>query len=600
MKGSRFIRLMRLLVFFSTWGLFAAGAAAQEIKIIIIKPITDQKILPGSLEAAVQSVATPDQTAIRVRACRGEFEPASFVIRPSNLLSDLLIETTDLVAASGARIPRAEIDIRIVKCWYQAGTTRNKTGKLLVPELLLKDENLVKVDEVTQTNYLRVTLEGQTTLVDVSSETATFPTLATFQDAALLQPFSVPAGTNKQIWITLHVPANTAGDEYKGALYLKHGNQRLKTIPVVLHVSPFDLPAPMVDYGLYYRGRLSKGPVTEVTSEGKSPEQYTRELQNMKNHGVFYPVLYQIFNEMLGPALEIRRALGLPTDNLYALRVTTANMVRFDEEEIAALVQDIVRWKDMASQYGYRTLFIYGKDEAKGDALVAQRPAWEAAHAAGVKVFVAGYIGAVDLVGDLLDLVILSGGRVGYQPEEVAKWHQHGKKVFLYSYPQVGIEDPEIYRRNYGFGLVCNGYDGVMNYAYQHVFGGHIWNDFDHFGEKQSFRDHVFAYPTSDGLVDTVEWEGFREAVDDVRYYSALFENAGPGVQPTVCGWAAAGEDPDDIRAKIATAILDPDLGEPDSLIPIPKKLRKQSRRRDIRDGHGSPLKPLPVKGTIP
>ena len=55
-----------------------------------------------------------------------------------------------------------------------------------------------------------------------------------------------------------------------------------------------------------------------------------------------------------------------------------------------------------------------------------------------------------------------------------------------------------------------------MNYAYQHAFGD-IWNDFDH----PKYRDHVFAYPVSNGLISTVQWEGFREAADDIRYLTA-------------------------------------------------------------------------------
>jgi hypothetical protein len=61
-----------------------------------------------------------------------------------------------------------------------------------------------------------------------------------------------------------------------------------------------------------------------------------------------------------------------------------------------------------------------------------------------------------------------------------------------------------------------------MPYAYQHGFGN-IWNDFDH----PEFRDHVFAYPTTNGLVSTVQWEGFRSAVDDVRYLSTLLALGG-------------------------------------------------------------------------
>ena len=59
------------------------------------------------------------------------------------------------------------------------------------------------------------------------------------------------------------------------------------------------------------------------------------------------------------------------------------------------------------------------------------------------------------------------------------------------------------------------GYDGAMNFAYQHAYGPSIWNDFD--SASTHYRDHVFAYPTTDGVIDTIEWEGWREGVDDTR-----------------------------------------------------------------------------------
>ena len=34
----------------------------------------------------------------------------------------------------------------------------------------------------------------------------------------------------------------------------------------------------------------------------------------------------------------------------------------------------------------------------------------------------------------------------------------------------------------------------------------------------------MFTYPTSDGVIDTVQWEGFREGVDDTRYLATLLD----------------------------------------------------------------------------
>ena len=40
--------------------------------------------------------------------------------------------------------------------------------------------------------------------------------------------------------------------------------------------------------------------------------------------------------------------------------------------------------------------------------------------------------------------------------------------------------------------------------------------------DHPKYRDHNLTYPTADGVIDTLAWEGFREAVDDVRYLTTL------------------------------------------------------------------------------
>ena len=32
------------------------------------------------------------------------------------------------------------------------------------------------------------------------------------------------------------------------------------------------------------------------------------------------------------------------------------------------------------------------------------------------------------------------------------------------------------------------------------------------------------AYPTVDGVIDTLQWEGYREGVDDTRYLATLLD----------------------------------------------------------------------------
>ena len=101
--------------------------------------------------------------------------------------------------------------------------------------------------------------------------------------------------------------------------------------------------------------------------------------------------------------------------------------------------------------------------------------------------------------------------------EEAAKWHSVGHKIWCYGNPQSGVEDPQAYRRNFGLLLWQNDYDGAATFAYVFPFGS-PWNDFD----DPTYRDHLFVYPTINGIIDTIAWEGYREGVDDVRYVTTL------------------------------------------------------------------------------
>ncbi len=528
-----------------------AATPTLPVQVYIIKPVTSQKILPNTPVSAFPLAGNTGNDTIRISACRGEFEPASFVIRPTVNVTGVMIDVTDLKDSNGNTIPKSRVDIRLVKCWYQAGikSIEKEGGKFLVPELLLKDDSLVKVDQAAQMNYVRITVNGISQYIDITSPNAVFPADAEIHDAKVLQPFDAEANTNKQIWITIQVPKSAKSGVYKGRVTLKDGSQILGVTNIMLTVLPFDLKESVMDYGLYYIGKLRSGKVLVPNSEYKSEGQYAAELQNMKDHGVLYPTLYQYYDTMLGRSLSIRKKVGLPTDKLYALQVNPGS----DSNIVSSptLLNNIAKWKALASQYGFQNLYIYGKDEATGNALLSQRGVMYAAHTAGVKTFVACYKGAADAIGDLLDLPILSGY---YKPHEVKKWHQLGKKVFIYGYPQAGVEDAALYRRNYGLGALCNGYDGVMNYAYQREFG-QIWNDFDSYAKAFQYRDHVFAYPTSDGVIDTVQWEGFREAIKDVRYLTTLASVTNASAYDSLCGLFSANTDLDSLRLEVVDRI---------------------------------------------
>jgi hypothetical protein len=455
----------------------------------LVRPITDDKVLPDRFP--LRGVLG---TELRVAACAGEYEPASFALYASKGLKSVLVTPAD-ARCGDATIPASAVNVRLVKCWWQAGVgiadVRHPT---LTPELLLNDPDLVRVDHEKKRNALR----------DPEAP----------RDAKTLQPVSIPPRTTQQFWVTVHVPADARPGTYRGMLRLSAAAAPPMDLGLSIEVLPSRLEESPLQYSIYYRGRLTADGKGSISSEAKSPAQYLAEMRDLKAHGVTHPTCYQHFGELLDRAIELRKQAGLSLDPFYSLGIGTGAPAT--PEALEALKRRVRAGVEQVAKHGIRELFVYGMDEASGPRLKAERAAFQAVHEAGAKVFVACYSGAFALVGDLLDLAVLAHTP---RPSEAVRWHSVGHRAFCYANPQVGVEQPETYRRNFGLLLWKAGYDGACDYAYQHAFG-HVWDDFD----NRSYRDHVFAYPTVDGVVGTIQWEGFREGVDDVRYVATLLK----------------------------------------------------------------------------
>ena len=492
---SSFRRLLgRLEKAHSAHGSLAAYAEAYPSSpyiIWIIEPISNENVLPKKFP--VPGIVG---TGLSLSACPGEYEPASFAIYGFKALRDVTVTWGEAISGEFT-LPSSQIEVHIVKCWWQAGVgVADVKHPTLTPELLLKDADFVRVEDETKRNRLR---------------DAVAPT-----DANELQPVSIPAGETQQFWVTVHLPDETSPGTYTGQMTLRMQNAPEMVMPFRLEVNPFTLEQPALRYSIYYRGRLAEDLEGSIGSKWKSPRQYSAEMRNLKAHGITHPTCHQDFDnaQLLDRAIELRTRAGIAVDPFYTLGLQTRGYT--SPKQLAALKDHVRSGLAQVHRHGIKELYIYGIDEASGEVLKNERPSFRAAHEAGAKVFAACASGAFELVGDLLDLAVHNGP---FNPSEAKKWHSLEHSIFSYANPQVGVEEPETYRRNYGLALWKAGYDGAMNYAYQHNFGD-IYVDDDH----ETFRDHVFAYPTVDGVIDTIQWEGFREGVDDVRYLTTLLK----------------------------------------------------------------------------
>lgn len=489
------------------------------------KPMSSRWILP---EAPVQNIPFAG-CAIDIALAKGETESASFVIHANTDLKNVRISGIKFSDARAAENIRS--DLKLVKAWYQAGGAGKEIGrslisikantKVLTPELLVNDPDIVRVDTKSRENYLRTNDRGADQYIDVNSTKIIersvdhfFPDFQVY-DKDTLQPVSIQKGTNQQIWIKIGSNQKIASGTYAGKIAIASDDGALNThIPINIVVRNYELPESRLQYGIYYHGRLTSNKTPTVSSEYKTPSQLKLELSDILDHGITIPVIYQHQNDekLFMDYLRIMKSVGFSTTNLYLVYLNTSDART--ASQVQSLQNQIMKTKSIVREFDVNHLYIYGVDEAKGKDLLWQKPAWEMIHRIGEKTFAAGYEGTFEATGNLIDILIFAASPM---KAEAAKYHSIGRKIFSYSNPQSGVENPYIYRKNYGLMLWAADFDGAMLYAYQH-FMGEGWNDFDH----AAYRDHNFTYPTANGFVGTIGWEGVREAIDDVRYVALL------------------------------------------------------------------------------
>ncbi|MFA7229954.1 MAG: hypothetical protein WC071_01665 [Victivallaceae bacterium] len=488
--------------------------------IYVVNPVSSIKILPDSL-------VIPGKISknIEITACNGEFEPASFVVKSDINIDSLNVKTSDLKSDNNT-INAAFVDIKAVKCWYQAGSawyqiTQDKSQKALVPELLLNDNSLIKIDCDKKDNYVKLDMKDGTKYVNVKDIKKTTIDNFPVKDSPEFKPLSIPAGKASQIWITVKIPDEAKPGIYNGEISLFNSNTLMDKITIKVNVLPFKLLEPYLASSIYYLSRLNRkypaGVIgAEFGAEWRSEKQLRAELKNMIDHGITRPINYQ-FNisfdsdrELLVKYINACKESGIKLDSIFTMQCFGNTINDSDLQKITSKVRQMV---DFVKPYGTEELYFYGIDEAQEGRLMSQRKVWQAIKNGGGKIYAAGKRAKnFESMGDLQDMLICAGAPFR---EEAERWHRRNKKIFIYANPMAGVENPEIFRRNYGFMLWKSKYDGIANY--QGSFGNG-WNDFDH----PQYRDHSFVYPTVNGVINTIAFEGYREAIDDIRYLTTL------------------------------------------------------------------------------
>ena len=466
----------------------------------------------------------PEGYSISLTAATGKFEPTTFVLRAGEALSGINIQVSALTGPG--TIPAGNVDVRLVKTWYQdsSGNCSCDVGKFLIPEILVKDDALINTDRIGQKSYLRATVNGVQQYVDITTVGSAVPAGAIVQDSAALQPFSMAINTNKQVWITTNVPVGAPAGTYTGTITISVPSKPDTTLLISLTVLPFALSQPFAEQAIYYRALLNNSCST-LTPECRTPTQMAAEFANMRDHGIQYPTIYdRVTAPLLATRLSLMDSAGLPKDKIYQAGDNLRVLGVTNQSLIASVV---TQWKNFAASRGWGQVYNYGNDEATGATFDSQLTTFDTIHANGGKVFnaIPDATTAVRPGMNKIDLPVLYG--YGMPTTTIAQVHQTNGKVSRYGGPFSDFENPEYVRKHYGFGLLYKDYDAAMNYTYQGVGQGigDAWNDFK--SNAAGERNMMWTYPTSNGVVDTLQWEGYREAVDDIRYASTLAARKG-------------------------------------------------------------------------
>ena len=164
-------------------------------------------------------------TKISMMACRGEYEPACFVIETDSKLENVLVTVGQLAGNSGA-IPSSAVDVRVVQpCWLRITDDPGRMNWLL-----LHDPSLLKI--VYEANEVPFTQGMSFTRTPI--------------DTSTLQPADI--NSRQQFWLTVHVPADAKAGTYTGTISITAANAPTQTLTLELTVPDIDLLEPNFEY----------------------------------------------------------------------------------------------------------------------------------------------------------------------------------------------------------------------------------------------------------------------------------------------------------------------------------------------------------------
>jgi len=492
--GKIFKILLIFLIFVCYKDIFA-----KELILFPVSPmerIIDNKTIPES-----EAMERASVDGIRVFGSPGQYVPASFVIYSTlEKVENITIDIGDLVSTdSKKKILSSNIDDYIVKCWYAPvcemwGTVRKYE---YLPELLLKDDSLIEVDHSTGTN--KPAFESE---LPVISER--------------IKPFCLNRRFMKQIWLIIHISDNSQPGTYNGYIKVKTGNLS-ESIKLQLDVLNIKLADPLADLGVFFPESLLKF----------SMDYYRMMLRNMAVHGVnFAYIITPLIDEKkfeagdfseLKKYIDIWKEEGILTKRAVLPDTYLTQMIwaSIGKKELAEDFLERARtysrrlYKFLKTNYPEVDWYVYGVDEKTGDSRIQK-----IFHEEGLKVFNASNTPEEYLHYNLFFTYVWFPHRGVQSLIRFARARNHSVGYYT---PMTQFKESVLFRYRVGFNLWNIRGEGYVPWVYLESADATAW-------KKPEIGKHHFGFvfPAKNGVINTLQWEGYREGVYDFRYISTL------------------------------------------------------------------------------
>jgi hypothetical protein len=438
----------------------------------------------------------------------GEFETLFFNVYSRIDLNSVTVTYTDFQGVKGT-IPKANLDLRVVKNWFQAARGPSTLADQLpcyVPELLLHNDQ-IPLD--TDKTLSRFKIPSLPVLDHVRTRISQY--------------------TSRQFAMIVKVPKDAAAGAYVSTVTLKAAGFPDQKLKLNLEVLPFALVDTGKIYGLWYalddERFYAKKMGLDIFKILK------RDLIDIRNHG-FNTIIFYSVN-------DAKDFWPISPLEVQTKKIAAAQQMGFKRAVIytgtrpPTLLQDLTRrHQEMMTQHGF-TPWFYGVDEMSFNHKLDEHIKKSMhIHLLGGKVVTTTTKATSDALDDPHNPIYRSFPAGTYEPLDWAiypffakyatdlmagKAKKNPQKIETY-YWQCRDPNPQTNRYYCGYFPWITGLDGPCIHPYRASNNGQFYNDFDWTGPNRRFRPYTLAPPSVQGPVPTMQWEATREGIKDGKY----------------------------------------------------------------------------------